>query len=80
MQTCYWDAPLPSTVIDTPVGFNDGSCPLLLGGPFAIDRHSREVVQNIYMRRVEDVSGEKQNVEFETFDNVRDPNNSHRER
>ena len=48
-------------------------------GPFAIDPHSREVVQNIYMRKVEDVGGEKQNVEFATFDNVRDPNNSRRE-
>ncbi|GAA3849718.1 ABC transporter substrate-binding protein [[Pseudomonas] carboxydohydrogena] len=49
-------------------------------GPFAIDPHSREVVQNIYMRKVEDVGGEKQNVEFATFENVRDPNNSGRER
>lgn len=48
-------------------------------GPFAIDPHSREVVQNIYMRKVEAVNGENQNVEFETFDNVKDPNNSHRE-
>jgi branched-chain amino acid transport system substrate-binding protein len=48
-------------------------------GPFAIDPHSREVVQNIYMRKVEDVGGESVNAEFETFDNVRDPNSSHRE-
>jgi branched-chain amino acid transport system substrate-binding protein len=46
-------------------------------GPFAIDPHSREVVQNIYMRKVEDVGGENVNAEFETFGNVRDPNNSH---
>lgn len=43
-------------------------------GPFAIDPHSREVVQNIYMRKVESVNGEKQNVEFETFVAVKDPN------
>lgn len=47
-------------------------------GPFAIDPHSREVMQNIYMRKVEDVGGEKQNVEFATFEAVRDPNNSGR--
>lgn len=43
-------------------------------GPFAIDRLSREVVQNIYIRKVEDVGGEKQNVEFMTFEAVKDPN------
>jgi branched-chain amino acid transport system substrate-binding protein len=48
-------------------------------GPFAIDPHSREVVQNIYMRKVEDLGGESVNAEFETFDDVRDPNNSRRE-
>jgi len=48
-------------------------------GPFAIDRHSREVVQNIYMRKVESVNGENVNAEFETFEAVRDPNNSARE-
>ncbi|MGK3946423.1 hypothetical protein ABK046_49715, partial [Streptomyces caeruleatus] len=48
-------------------------------GPFAIDRHSREVVQNIDMRRVESVNGENVNAEFATFEDVRDPNNSGRE-
>lgn len=48
-------------------------------GPFAIDPHSREVVQNIYMRKVEDLGGENVNAEFETFEDVRDPNNSGRE-
>ena len=48
-------------------------------GPFAIDRLSREVVQNIYIRKVEDVGGAKQNVEFMTFEAVKDPNNSRRE-
>ena len=47
-------------------------------GPFAIDRHSREVVQNIYLRKVEDVSGEKQNVEFKTFEAVKDPDREDR--
>jgi branched-chain amino acid transport system substrate-binding protein len=48
-------------------------------GPFAIDRHSREVVQNIYMRKVEDAGGENVNAEFATFEDVRDPNNPGRE-
>ena len=48
-------------------------------GPFAIDRHSREVVQNIYMRKVESVNGENVNAEFATFEAVKDPNNSSRE-
>ena len=48
-------------------------------GPFAVDRHSREVVQNIDMRRVESVNGENVNAEFATFEDVRDPNNSGRE-
>ncbi|RTL74514.1 MAG: ABC transporter substrate-binding protein, partial [Bradyrhizobiaceae bacterium] len=48
-------------------------------GPFAIDRHSREVVQNIYMRKVESVNGENVNTEFATFEEVRDPDNSGRE-
>ena len=32
-----------------------------------------EVVHNIYIRRVEKTNGELRNVEFETFNNVRDP-------
>jgi len=48
-------------------------------GPFAIDKHSREVVQNIDMRKVEAVNGENVNAEFATFEAVKDPNNSGRE-
>jgi len=48
-------------------------------GPFAIDPHSREAVQNIYMRKVESVGGENVNAEFATFDAVKDPNNSRRD-
>ena len=38
-------------------------------GPIRID-DNRDVVQNIYIRRVERVGGKLQNVEFETFENV----------
>jgi branched-chain amino acid transport system substrate-binding protein len=42
-------------------------------GPISIDPATRDVVQNIYMRKVERVDGELQNVEFETYPAVKDP-------
>jgi len=42
-------------------------------GPMSIDQKSGEVVHNIYIRKVEKSGGELRNVEFETFNNVRDP-------
>jgi branched-chain amino acid transport system substrate-binding protein len=42
-------------------------------GPISIDRNSGEVVQNIYIRKVEKAGGELRNAEFKTFNNVRDP-------
>jgi branched-chain amino acid transport system substrate-binding protein len=42
-------------------------------GPMSIDRSTGEVVHNIYIRKVEKSGGELRNVEFETFNNVRDP-------
>jgi len=42
-------------------------------GPISIDPATRDIVQNIYMRKVEKVKGELYNVEFETFANVKDP-------
>ena len=42
-------------------------------GPMSIDRETGEVIHNIYIRKVEKVDGELRNVEFETFNNVRDP-------
>jgi branched-chain amino acid transport system substrate-binding protein len=42
-------------------------------GPMSIDHATGEVVHNIYVRRVEKVGGELRNVEFVTFNNVRDP-------
>jgi branched-chain amino acid transport system substrate-binding protein len=42
-------------------------------GPVSIDPRTREMTQNIYIRRVERVNGELFNVEFDTFRAVSDP-------
>ena len=42
-------------------------------GPISIDPATRDVVQNVYIRRVEKVGNNIVNVEFETIPNVKDP-------
>jgi branched-chain amino acid transport system substrate-binding protein len=42
-------------------------------GPVSIDPDTRDIVQNIYIRKVEKVNGELYNVEFATFEAVKDP-------
>ena len=42
-------------------------------GPISIDPETRDIVQNIYIRKVEKVGGELYNVEFETIRDVKDP-------
>ena len=42
-------------------------------GPISIDPDTREIVQNIYVGKVEKVNGELYTVEFATFDAVKDP-------
>ena len=42
-------------------------------GPISIDPATRDIVQNIYVRKVEKVDGELYNVEFATIPNVKDP-------
>ena len=42
-------------------------------GPIAIDPQTRDVVQNIYIRRVEKVGGEPKNVIIDTVKDVKDP-------
>ncbi len=42
-------------------------------GPISIDPETRDIVQNIYMRKVEKVNGELYNVEFDKVDAVKDP-------
>lgn len=42
-------------------------------GPMSIDAKERDVVQNIYLRRVTKKDGAKLNEEFKTYPNVKDP-------
>lgn len=42
-------------------------------GPISIDPETRDIVQNVYIRKVERVGGELWNQEFETIPNVKDP-------
>ena len=41
--------------------------------PISIDQHTRDIVQNIYIRKVEKQNGQLWNIEFETFPAVKDP-------
>ncbi len=41
-------------------------------GPISIDPDTRDIIQNIYIRKVEKVDGELYNVEFQTFPDVKD--------
>ncbi len=42
-------------------------------GPMSIDPETRDVVQTVYIRRVERVGSELRNVEFDKVENVKDP-------
>ena len=42
-------------------------------GPISIDPVTRDIVQTIYIRKVEKVAGKLQNVEFENVPNFKDP-------
>ena len=42
-------------------------------GPISIDPETRDIVQNIYIRKVERREGELYNIEFATFEAVKDP-------
>jgi branched-chain amino acid transport system substrate-binding protein len=42
-------------------------------GPISIDPETRDIVQNIYIRKVEKVNGQLYNQEFATFEAVKDP-------
>lgn len=41
-------------------------------GPISIDPETRDIVQNVYIRKVEKADGELYNVEFATFEAVKD--------
>ncbi len=42
-------------------------------GPISIDPDTRDIVQTVYIRRVDKVGGRLQNVEIDRFENVKDP-------
>lgn len=42
-------------------------------GPVSIDPATRDIVQNVYLRKVEKVGGQLWNVEFDTVKDVKDP-------
>ncbi len=42
-------------------------------GPMSIDPETRDVIQTIYIRKVEKKDGELHNIEFESFPDVKDP-------
>ena len=42
-------------------------------GPIMIDPETRDIVQTVYIRRVEKVNGQLVNVEFDKFPDVKDP-------
>jgi branched-chain amino acid transport system substrate-binding protein len=42
-------------------------------GPISIDPDTRDIVQNIYIRKVEKVNGQLYSVEFTTYEAVKDP-------
>jgi branched-chain amino acid transport system substrate-binding protein len=42
-------------------------------GPISIDPNTRDIIQNIYIRKVEKKNGQLYNVEFAKFDAVKDP-------
>src|SRR5262249_13387998 len=42
-------------------------------GPISIDPETRDIIQTVYIRRVEKVDGKLANVEFDKVENVKDP-------
>ena len=42
-------------------------------GPMSIDPETRDVIETVYIRRVEKVGGQLVNVEFDKIENVKDP-------
>jgi len=42
-------------------------------GPISIDPETRDIIQTVYIRRVEKVGGKVVNVEFDKIENVKDP-------
>jgi branched-chain amino acid transport system substrate-binding protein len=64
---------LGSTDGDVLVGAMEGMTWESPRGPMSIDPDTRDVVHNIYVRRIERINGELYNQEFATFATVKDP-------
>jgi branched-chain amino acid transport system substrate-binding protein len=45
-------------------------------GPVFIDAQTRDIVQNVYLRKVERKDGQLYNVEFDVIKDVKDPGKS----
>jgi branched-chain amino acid transport system substrate-binding protein len=45
-------------------------------GPVYIDAQTRDIVQNIYLRKVEKKNGQLWNIEFDVIKDVKDPGKS----
>ena len=60
----------PDRSVDILKGWSNPDSPR---GPISIDPQTRDIIQNIYIRRVEKVNGELRNVEFATVPAVKDP-------
>jgi branched-chain amino acid transport system substrate-binding protein len=61
------------TDVDTVIGALKGLSWESPRGPISIDPRTRDIVQNVYIRKVEKKDGAPWAVEFETFPNVKDP-------
>src|SRR5580700_10147478 len=62
-----------STDADTVVGTMKGMAWESPRGPISIDPNTRDIVQNVYIRKVEKKDGQPWAVEFATFEAVKDP-------
>ncbi len=62
-----------NTDADTVVGAMKGMKWESPRGPISIDPQTRDIVQNIYIRKVQKVNGEPWAIEFDTFPAVKDP-------
>jgi branched-chain amino acid transport system substrate-binding protein len=61
------------TDADTVVGAMKGMSWESPRGPISIDPRTRDIVQNVYISKVQKVNGAPWAVQFETFPNVKDP-------
>jgi branched-chain amino acid transport system substrate-binding protein len=62
-----------NTDADTVVGAMKGMKWESPRGPISIDPRTRDIVQNVYIRKVQMVNGEPWAIEFDTFPAVKDP-------